>query len=63
MQLTNATKAAVVAAVNAALAVIESFNAYDLSDAQRGAVLGAVNAAFVLWIALTYRQSPKRIPD
>lgn len=61
--MTNAVKAAVVAAVNAVLAVIESFDVYSLSDEQRGAILGLVNAGFLVWIALTYKASPKRIPD
>lgn len=60
--MTNATKANVIAAVNAALTLIVSFGA-NVSDGQQAAITGAVNAILVLWISLTYTQSAKRIPD
>jgi hypothetical protein len=61
-QLTNATKAQIIVAVNAILALVTSFG-LDLSADQIGAILAAVNALASLWIGLTYRQSPKRVPD
>ncbi len=60
--MTNATKAAVIAAVNAALGLVTAFGV-DLSSTQQAAVTTAVNAALALWVALTYGDSRKRIPD
>ncbi len=58
---TNATKAQVIAVANTVLALVISFG-FELSADQIGAILAAVNALASLWVGLTYRQSPKRIP-
>lgn len=60
--MTNATKANLIAVVNAALVLIVSFGV-NVTDGQQAAITGAVNAALVLWIGLTYTDSAKRIPD
>lgn len=60
--MTNAVKANVIALVNAALALVVAFGV-DLSDKQQVALVGLVNAALSLWVVLTYKNSPKRIPD
>jgi hypothetical protein len=60
--MTNATKALVIAFVNAGLALVSAFGV-SLSDAQSAAVITFVNAGLALWIALTYKDSSKRIPD
>ena len=57
--ITNATKANIIAVVNAALALLVNFGV-TLSDGQQAAVVGAVNAVLVLWVGLTYTQSAKR---
>lgn len=61
-ELTNATKAQLVAFINTALVLIVSFG-ITLSDAQTAAIISFVNAGLSLWIAMTYRDSPKRISD
>lgn len=61
-RLTNATKANVIAVVNAVLGLLLSFGV-SLSTDQIGSILGVVNALFVLWVSLTYKASPKRIAD
>lgn len=60
--MTNATKAALIGFVNAALGAVTSFGV-ALSDAQQVSVVGLVNAALVLWVALTYKNSPKRVAE
>lgn len=60
--MTNATKASIIAAVNAALVLVTAFG-LNLTDAQQAAIITAVNAGLVLWIGLTYTKSPKRIAD
>jgi hypothetical protein len=60
--MTNATKALLIAFVNAGLALIAAFGV-SLSDAQSAAVVTFVNAGLALWIAMTYKESAKRIPD
>lgn len=60
--MTNALKANVIAVINAALVLVVSFGV-DVSDAQQAAITGVVNAVLVTWIGLTYKESPKRIPD
>lgn len=59
--MTNATKALISQAVNAALVLVVAFG-ISLSDAQLAAVVGFVNAALAVWVGLTYRNSAKRIP-
>jgi hypothetical protein len=62
MGMTNATKAAIIAAVNAALGLAIAFGV-NLSDVQQAAITTAVNTGLALWVALTYRNSPRRTPD
>lgn len=59
--MTNATKAAIIAAVNAALGLAIAFGV-DLSDAQQAAITTAANTGLALWVALTFGNSRKRIP-
>jgi hypothetical protein len=60
--LTNATKANLIAALNAVLVCATLFG-LDLTDAQVVAVMGVANALGVLVVGLTYKDSPKRIPE
>jgi hypothetical protein len=60
---TNAVKAQVIAALNAALGVLAAFNVASLTDTQKGALLAAVNVVFGLIVAVTYKSSVKRVPD
>lgn len=60
--MTNATKALIIAAINALLVLIVAFGV-TLSDGQNAAITGAVNAVLAIYVALTYTNSPKRIPD
>lgn len=60
--MTNATKANIIAAVNAGLALVIAFGV-SLSDAQTAAIVAGVNAALVLYVGLSYKTSPKRIAD
>lgn len=56
--ITNATKAHVIAVVNAALGVLVAYG--DLTSDQQVAIIGAVNSVAAAWIALTYKKSRKR---
>jgi hypothetical protein len=60
--LTNATKANLIAVLNAVLIAATLFG-LDLSDEQVLAVMGVANALGVLVVGLTYKDSPKRIPE
>ncbi len=60
--MTNATKALIITAVNAVLGLVVSFGV-ALSDAQRGAIVTTVNAVLAVAVALTYKNSSRRIPD
>lgn len=60
--MTNATKAGIMALINAVLGLAVAFNVV-LTTGQQGAVITAANAVLSLWIVLTYKQSPKRVPD
>ena len=60
--MTNSTKALVIALVNAALGAAVAFGV-DLTSEQVGAILAVANSAGALAVALTYKSSPKRIPD
>jgi hypothetical protein len=62
MRLTNATKAQLIVAINAILVLVTAFG-LDLSNEQMAAVTAAANAVLSLWIGLTYKDSPKRVPD
>lgn len=60
--MTNALRAQIVVAVNALMAVIVSFGV-SLTDSQTGAIALAVNAVLGVWIAMTYKSSPRRTPE
>lgn len=60
--MTNATKAGAIALVNALLGAAVAFGA-PLTEVQVGAVLAVANAALGLWVGLTYKSSPKRVPE
>ncbi len=62
LTMTNTTKALVISVINAVLVLVASFGV-NLSDKQTGAITLAVNALLSLWVSLTYRNSPKRVPD
>lgn len=61
--MTNATKGNVTAAVNAILAMLVGLGVLDLTNEQIGLVVGAVNAVALALMGLTFRSSPKRVPD
>lgn len=60
--MTNALKAQVLALVNALLLLAVAFDVV-LTQPQIAGIGVAVNAALSVWVSLTYRNSPKRIPD
>lgn len=60
--MTNATKAQIIAAVNALLGLAVAFDVV-LTQAQIGAVDVAVNAVLSLLVGLTFKQSPRRTPS
>lgn len=60
--MTNATKAQIVALVNVLLALVVAFG-FELTEAQTVAIEGAANGVLSVWIAVTYKGSPKRVPD
>lgn len=60
--MTNATKALIIAFVNAVLGMLTAFDV-ALTSGQQAAILGLVNTGLALWIGVTYKASPKRIPD
>jgi protein-S-isoprenylcysteine O-methyltransferase Ste14 len=62
LAITNASKANIVAAVNAALSLLLVFGV-SITDAQVAAIVVAVNAVLVLLVGATYQNSAKRIPD
>jgi hypothetical protein len=59
---TNATKAQILAAVNALIVLVTAFG-LELSADQIGAITLTVNALFSAYIGLTYKQSPKRVAE
>jgi hypothetical protein len=58
---TNATKANLIAVANAALGLAVLFGV-PLTEEQTGGILGLLNALGVLWVGLTYKDSPARDP-
>jgi uncharacterized membrane protein len=60
--VTNATKAQVITVVNALLGLLVAFDV-ALTTAQQGAITVAANAILSLWVVLTYKDSPKRVPE
>lgn len=61
-KLTNAVKAAIIATVNAGIAVLIFVGGVDLDEAQVAVLDVFVNAVLGLWLALSYQESPTRIP-
>lgn len=59
-EITNATKAQIIAAVNAIFGLLIAFNVV-LTQAQIGAVDSAINAVLGLFVLLTYTQSSMRL--
>jgi hypothetical protein len=60
--MTNATKAHVIALLNAFLLCLTAFGV-PLTSEQQAAIGALVNAALVTWIGTTYKNSKARIPD
>lgn len=60
--MTNATKASLIAVLNAGLGLAVLFG-LDLSPDQIAGVLAFANAVGALAVGLTYKNSPTRIPD
>ena len=60
---TNATKGLLTAGANLIVTGLDVFNIVDLTEEQTTWVYSAVNFFAILWMALTYKKSPKRIPD
>jgi hypothetical protein len=60
--LTNATKANLIAVINAVLLCATLFG-LELTDAQVAGIMGVANALGVLAVSLTYKDSPKRISE
>lgn len=60
--MTNATKANLIALVNATLGLLIAFDV-ALTQAQQGAVLLFANVLFGAFVGVTFKRSPKRVPD
>lgn len=60
--MTNATKANIIGVVNAGLGLAVLFG-LNLTPDQLAGILTFANAVGVLVVSLTYKASPKRIPD
>ena len=60
--MTNATKAVLLSVVNAALGAAVAFGA-PLTETQTGAIFALANTIAALVVAVTYKDSAKRIPD
>jgi hypothetical protein len=60
--MTNATKANIIAAINAVLACAMLFG-LPVSDVQVGGIGIAVNAVLAVFVGLTFKSSPKRLPE
>lgn len=63
LEITNASKAQVIAFVNAVIGLLVAFELVELSTEQLAAVATFVNLAAGAFVALTYKMSPKRLPD
>ncbi len=61
MNLTNATKAQAAILINAIISAVVVFGL--LSDIKAGALGLVANAALGLFVAATYTNSPKRVPE
>lgn len=60
--MTNATKAMLIAVINAGLGLAVVFGV-DVTAEQIGAIITFANAALALVVGLTYKNSAKRIPE
>jgi hypothetical protein len=60
--MTNATKANLLAALNACLGLAVLFG-IPLSNEQQGGIYVAVNAVAAVFVGLTYKKSAKRIEE
>jgi hypothetical protein len=58
--MTNATKAQIIAAVNAALSLLTAFHVI-FTTAQISSIDVIVNAVLALYVGITYKNSRKRI--
>ena len=61
-ELTNASKAQIIAVVNGMLGLVIAFGV-TMTDAQQVSITTLVNAVLALWVGLTYKASPRRTPD
>ena len=59
--MTNATKAAAAVFINSVVSALVIFGV--LSDLKAGALGLVANAGLGLFLAATYKDSPKRVPD
>ncbi len=60
--MTNATKAGIITAINAALGLAIAFGV-NITDVQTGSIIVFSNAILGLVVGLTFKNSQKRIPD
>ena len=60
LTITNATKAQIIAALNAVLGALGAFNLGHLTHAQQGAIVVAANAVLAALVGVTYQSSSKR---
>lgn len=60
--MTNSTKAAIIAVLNAALGLLIAFGV-PVTETQTAAILALGNSVLALWVGLTYKNSPTRVPD
>lgn len=60
--MTNSTKAAIIAVLNAALGLLLAFGV-PITEVQTAAILALGNSVLGLWVGLTYKNSPTRVPD
>jgi hypothetical protein len=59
--VTNATKAQIIVLINA---IFSALIVFGLFTAEQAGSLGLVaNAAFGAYVGITYKDSPKRVPD
>lgn len=59
--MTNATKAQAIVLINSIVSAVVVFGL--LSDIKAGALGLVANAALGLYVAATYKNSPKRVPE
>jgi hypothetical protein len=60
--MTNAVKAGIIAVTNLILSLVVSFGV-PVTDEQTALITALVNAGLGLWVAFTYKNRPKRVPD